>query len=169
MRKITHLIDLFSDCVGSIIAPLTLIMMLLTCIVVTARYLFNVGATSIQESVIYLHGAVFMLGIAYTLRQSGHVRVDILYQKFSARTQALVNLFGTLVFLFPVAIFIFLTSFDYVSFSWSLKEGSPEPGGLPYVYILKTLIPTMAMLLLLQGIAELLRNLEMLLEGKGKH
>ncbi|MEO2175882.1 MAG: TRAP transporter small permease subunit [bacterium] len=166
MKKITHLIDLLSDCVGTIIAPLTLIMMLLTCIVVAARYLFNVGATSIQETVIYLHGIVFMLGIAYTLRQSGHVSVDIVYQRLSLKTRAVVNLFGTLVFLFPVAIFLIWTSLDYVSFSWSLKEGSPEPGGLPFVYLLKTLIPVMAILLLLQGIAELLRNLETLLQGK---
>ncbi|HIG42159.1 MAG TPA: TRAP transporter small permease subunit [Gammaproteobacteria bacterium] len=141
-------------------------MMLLTCIVVAARYLFNVGATSIQETVIYLHGIVFMLGIAYTLRQSGHVSVDIVYQRLSLKTRAVVNLFGTLVFLFPVAIFLIWTSLDYVSFSWSLKEGSPEPGGLPFVYLLKTLIPVMAILLLLQGIAELLRNLETLLQGK---
>jgi len=166
LKKITHLIDLLSDCVGTIIAPLTLIMMLLTCIVVAARYLFNVGATSIQETVIYLHGIVFMLGIAYTLRQSGHVSVDIVYQRLSLKTRAVVNLFGTLVFLFPVAIFLIWTSLDYVSFSWSLKEGSPEPGGLPFVYLLKTLIPVMAILLLLQGIAELLRNLETLLQGK---
>ncbi len=166
MKKITHLIDLLSDCVGTIIAPLTLIMMLLTCIVVAARYLFNVVATSLQETVIYLHGIVFMLGIAYTLRQSGHVSVDIVYQRLSLKTRAVVNLFGTLVFLFPVAIFLIWTSLDYVSFSWSLKEGSPEPGGLPFVYLLKTLIPVMAILLLLQGIAELLRNLETLLQGK---
>jgi TRAP-type mannitol/chloroaromatic compound transport system permease small subunit len=143
-------------------------MMVLTCIVVTARYVFNIGAIPVQESVVYLHGSVFMLGIAYTLQQSGHVRVDILYQNYSPRVKALANLFGTLVFLMPLAIFIFWTSLDYVAFSWSLKESSPEPGGLPFIYLLKTLIPIMAFLLLLQGIAELLRNFVIVAAGKGK-
>ena len=104
-----------------------------------------------------------MLGISYTLRQSGHVRVDIIFQKLSLRGQAAVNSFGTLIFLMPLSMFIFWTSLDYVSLAWSLKETSAEPGGLPFVFILKTLIPLMALTLFLQGVAELLRNLIVLL------
>lgn len=137
-------------------------MMLFTGGIVIARYVFNIGAIPIQESVIYMHGTVFMLGIAYTLRHSGHVRVDILYQRLSSRGQTIVDLLGTIFFLFPVAIFILWTSLDFVSFSWSFKETSAEPGGLPFIYLLKTLIPLMAILLLTQGLAELLKNIKKL-------
>jgi TRAP-type mannitol/chloroaromatic compound transport system permease small subunit len=106
-----------------------------------------------------------MLGIAYTLKQSAHVRVDILYSRFSPRKQALVNLFGTTVFLIPFSIFLLWTSLDFVSLSWSLNESSAEPGGLPFVYLLKTLIPIMPVLLLAQGIAEIMRNLSYLRHG----
>ena len=159
MTKIILILDRISDWIGNLIAPLTLLMMLFTCIVVAARYLFNTGAIPLQESVTYLHGTVFMLGISYTLQQSGHVRVDILYSKLSKKHQAIIDSSGSILFLFPMAIFIFWTSLDYVQFSWSLKETSIEPGGLPIVYILKTLIPIMAILLFLQGIAEFLRSL----------
>lgn len=142
---------------------MTILMMLLTCYVVVARYVFSVGAVAVQETVIYLHSIVVMLGISYTLRQSGHVRVDIIFQKLSLRGQAAVNSFGTLIFLMPLSMFIFWTSLDYVSLAWSLKETSAEPGGLPFVFILKTLIPLMALTLFLQGVAELLRNLIVLL------
>ena len=144
-------------------------MMLLTCIVVIARYILNVGAIQIQESVIYLHGIVVMLGIAYTLRHEGHVRVDIFYQKFSPRLKAMVNLFGTLVFLFPVAIFILWSSIDYVHFSWQLKEVSAEPGGLPFVYVQKSLLLIMAALLILQGVAEILRNIVQITNREYQH
>lgn len=138
-------------------------MMLITCLVVVLRYLFNTGSIALQESVTYLHGIVFLLGIAYTLKQQGHVRVDILYQKLPARIQASIDIFGTLLFLFPVCIFITLVSIEYVWFSWSLLESSAEPGGLPGVFLLKTLIPLMAVSVLLQGTSELLRNTLILL------
>ena len=83
MNKVIDLFDRLSDMVGNLIAPITIIMMVLTCIVVFVRYLLNAGAIPIQETVVYLHGSVFMLGIAYTLKQSAHVRVDILYSRFS--------------------------------------------------------------------------------------
>ena len=97
----------------------------------------------------YLHGMVFLLGIAFALKQNAHVRVDIIYQKASRRTQAKIDLLGTLLFLFPVAAFIGWMSIDFVAFSWRVGEGSAEPGGLPGVYLLKTLLPLMAILLLL--------------------
>ncbi len=162
MDKLIHILETLIETTGRILAPLTFLMMILTCAVVVARYVFNVGAIPIQESIVYLHGTVFMLGIAYTLKQSGHVRVDIVYQRCSEHVQTLIDLFGTIIFLFPVGIFLLWTSIDFVSFSWLLKETSPEPGGLPFVYLLKTLLPIMAILLLIQGLAELLKNLRKL-------
>ena len=163
MDKLIHILETLIETTGRILSPLTFLMMILTCAVVIARYVFNVGAIPIQESIVYLHGTVFMLGIAYTLKQSGHVRVDIVYQRCSEHVQTLIDLLGTIIFLFPVGIFLLWTSIDFVSFSWSLKETSPEPGGLPFIYLLKTLLPVMAILLLIQGLAEFLKNLRKLL------
>lgn len=110
----------------------------------------------------YMHGMVFMLGIGYTLKHQGHVRVDIFYEKLPIRKKALIDLFGTLVFLLPIGLFILLGSINYVSFSWSLSERSAQPGGLPGVFLLKTLIPLMAFLLVLQGLAEIGRSIILL-------
>ena len=157
-RKTIGAIDLLNDCVGRTVAWLTFAMVIVTCGVVLARYLFGAGSIALQESVMYMHGSVFMLAIAFTLKEKAHVRVDVLHEKLSVQTRALIDMFGILLFLMPVSIFIFWTSLDYVSFSWSLLESSSQPGGLPGVYLLKTLIPAMAGLLFLQGIAEFLRS-----------
>lgn len=157
LTRTIRLIDKVALTTGSLIAPLTVAMMLTTVVVVVARYGFGQGAIPLQEGVIYMHALVFMLGIAYTLKSEAHVRVDIVYQRIPPRIQAIVDLAGTVLFLFPISAFIFWTSLDYVSLSWRMSEGSGEPGGLPAVYLLKTLIPVMAVLLGLQGIAEVLR------------
>jgi len=167
VRRLLGFLDSLADKTGLFVAPMTLAMMFLTCIVVVARYLFRTGATPLQESVMYLHGVVFMLAIAWTLKVQGHVRVDILYHKFSPRARAMVDLLGTVFFLTPVCVFIFWTSLDYVSLSWSMQESSATPDGLPGIYLLKTLIPVTAVLLLLQGIAEIIRNLAVLLDADG--
>jgi TRAP-type mannitol/chloroaromatic compound transport system permease small subunit len=137
-------------------------MMFITCLIVVARYVFNLGSIALQETVMYMHGMVFMLGIGYTLKHQGHVRVDIFYEKLSIRKKALIDLFGTLVFLLPIGLFILIASLNYVSFSWSLSESSAQPGGLPGVFLLKTLIPLMAFLLVLQGLAEIGRSIILL-------
>ncbi|MFP6807864.1 MAG: TRAP transporter small permease subunit [Pseudomonadales bacterium] len=154
-RKLVDAIDAISEFVGLTISWLSLAMMVVTCIIVASRYIFNLGSIALQETVVYMHGIVFMLGIAYTLKHQGHVRVDIFYGEFSVRKRALVDLIGALIFLLPVGLFLFFSSLNYVSFAWSLGESSAQPGGLPGVYLLKTLIPLMAFLLVLQGIAEI--------------
>lgn len=155
-------IDRLNDLTGRLVSWITLLMVIVTCAVVLARYVFGVGSIALQESVMYMHGIVFMLGIAFTLKEQGHVRVDVLHEKFSRRTRTLIDIAGTVLFLLPVSIFILLTSLDYVSFSWSLRESSAQPGGLPGVFLVKTLIPVMAALLALQGIAEILRGIKSL-------
>ena len=158
-------IGVVADITGRVIAPLTIVMMILTVVVVIARYLFNVGSIPVQETVVYMHAMVFMLGIPYTLRQEGHVRVDLVYQRLSARSQACVNLAGTWLFLVPLAVFIFYAAWTYVGLAWQLKEGSAEPGGLPIVYLLKTLIPVFAVCLLLEAIAQTGRLAREILNG----
>ena len=116
----------------------------------------------------YMHGVVFMLGIAFTLKEHGHVRVDVLHEKFPPRVKIAIDIAGHLLFLIPFSIFILWTSLDYVSFSWSLRESSGQPGGLPGVYLVKGLIPAMAVLLLLQGVSEILKGFLSLTPGAGK-
>ena len=159
MNRFVHLLDNINEFVGSSIAWLTFIMVFATCLVVVLRYIFNIGSIALQESVMFMHGMVFMLGIGYTLKHKGHVRVDIFYEKFSTRTKAMVDLLGTIIFLLPLGVFFLVGSLNYVSFSWSLLESSAQPGGLPGIFLLKTLIPIMAGLLLIQGLAEIGRSI----------
>ncbi len=156
-------LDRLAELTGQATAWLTLVLVLVTFTVVVLRYAFQFGSIAMQESILYLHASVFMLGAAYTLRIDGHVRVDIFYRGFSARHKALVNLLGSLLLLLPVCIFLLWSSWGYVATSWSLHEGSREAGGLPYVYLLKTLIPLSAVLLILQGVSQVLSSLGTLL------
>jgi len=165
LRTLADLIDGLSDRIGHAIAWLTLGTVIITFVVVVMRYLFQTGSIALQESISYLHAAVFMLGAAYTLRHDGHVRVDIVYRKLSARARAWVDLAGSLLLLLPVCTFILLISLEYVVASWAVLEGSQEASGLNAVFLLKTLIPVMAVLLLLQGCAQLLRSV-LLLAGQ---
>lgn len=165
MKQLITLINTLNDKVGQGIAWLTLGMVMVTFIVVVLRYVFNFGSIALQESVIYMHALVFMLGAAYTLRQDGHVRVDIFYRHMSLRKKAIVDLFGNLFFLIPVCMFIVYSSWEYVSESWNLKEGSREAGGLPWIYLLKTAIPIMAILLILQGVGNILQQIATMITG----
>jgi len=123
------------------------------------RYGLGIGSIALQESVLYMHAMVFMLGAAYTFKDDEHVRVDVLYRDFSPRKKAWVNILGGLFFLLPFCAYTAYMSIDYVAASWRVLETSQEPGGLPFVYLLKTLIPIMMALLIIQGIADILKNL----------
>lgn len=159
MHRLVHFLDCVTDIIGKAISFLLLFMMLVTCLVVVLRYLFNSGEIIfLQQVVSYLHATTFLLAAGWTLKRNGHVRVDIFYRKMSARRKAWVDSLGILIFLMPFCVFLFMTSMDFVGRSWSIKETSVDAGGIPYVYLLKTLIPGMAVLLFLQGTAELLRN-----------
>jgi TRAP-type mannitol/chloroaromatic compound transport system permease small subunit len=163
--KLVRIIDSFTEMLGKMISWLTLLMVLLTFTIVVLRYGFNLGWIAMQESVLYFHGIVFMLGAAYTLKHDGHVRVDIFYQKFSLTQKAWVNLIGGLVLLMPVCVFIFFISINYVLAAWQIMERSSEAGGLPLVYLNKTLILTLAVTMVFQGLAEVLRNLLVILSA----
>lgn len=159
LETIADRLDDFAELTGRLLAWLTLGIVGVTFTVVIMRYLLESGSIALQESVSYLHATVFMLGAAYTLKNDGHVRVDIVYQRLSGVMRAWVNLLGTLLLLTPVCIYIIVASYDYVSVSWSIREGSREAGGLDAVFLLKTAIPLMAGLLLLQGVSVMLRSL----------
>lgn len=134
-------------------------MVIVTFTVVVLRYVFDLGWIALQESISYMHAVVFMLGAAYTFKNNAHVRVDIFYNRFDKRGKAWIDVSGNLIFLMPVCVFIFIHSLNYVSVSWRIKEASLETGGLPFIYLLKTVIPLMALLLLLQAIADTAKQL----------
>ena len=158
----TVVINRFTDLLGRTVAWLTALMAVTTVVVVVLRYAFDQGAIMLQESVMYFHGLVFMLGIPYALKENAHVRVDLFYSRWSERRRVLIDLCGHIVFLIPVASFILLYSWDYVVGSWRIREGSPEVGGIPAVYALKSLLPVMAATLLLQGVAQVLASISKL-------
>ena len=164
LRTVVHTIDSITDISGRALAWLALAMGMLTALIVVMRYGFGYNSIYVQELVVYLHGSLFMLGAAYALKRGAHVRVDIFYRRFSPRTRAWVDALGGIVFLMPFCLFVLGMSWQFVTESWAIREISSEPGGIPAVYLLKTLIPLMAINLLLQGIAETLRNALVLVE-----
>lgn len=156
---IAQTIDSVSRSVGNAVAFAAIAMALVTTTVVILRYGFGQGAIAAQESVLYLHGALFMLGAAPTLLTDKHVRVDVFYRNFTDRQKHWVNTIGHTVFTLPFCTLIVFGSWGYVSESWSIMESSPEPGGIPAVFLLKTLIPAMALLLALQAVSLIIQGL----------
>ena len=159
-------LDAVSIKVGHAVSWLTLLMVLVTFVIVVMRYAFGAGLIWLQESLTWMHAAVFMLGAAYTLQQEQHVRVDIFYRKMSDKHRAWVNFLGVLVFIFPICAFFVYTSIDYVAASWSIREVSRNSGGLPYPFVplLKSVLIIMPVAVGLQGISLLLRSIRAIRE-----
>ena len=153
------MLDRFSALLGKASAWLTLFMVLVTFVVVVLRYVFDAGLIWLQESVVWMHGFVFMVGAAYTLQQEEHVRVDIFYREMSPKRRALVDLIGVTVFLLPLCALLGWKAFDYVAVSWQLQEASRESGGLPYplIPLLKSILVVMPITVGLQGVTLLSR------------
>jgi len=152
-------IDTFSEYTGRAVSWLCLLMVLLSCLIVVLRYGFNIGSVALQESLTYLHATVFLLGAAYTLKNDGHVRVDIFYRGYTERGKAWVNALGSLVFLLPMSLILLLSGWDYALRSWEILEGSPHADGIPALFLLKSLIPLSAATLVLQALADTFRGL----------
>lgn len=167
LEKTQSLINNFNEWIGRSVAWFIIAMVIVTFFNVVMRYGFNFGLIAIQESVIYLHSFVFMLAIAYTYKHNEHVRVDIFYSKYSDSQKAWTDLLGTVFLLSPFCIYLIFSSWEYASNAWKLLEGSREAGGLPLVFILKTLVPLMPILLLLQGISTVCNSI-MTISTKGK-
>lgn len=155
LSPIVNAINTTNSALGKLVSYATFAMALIMFAIVVLRYGFNLGWIAMQESVMYLHAAVFLLGSAFTFQHNGHVRVDMFYRKFSEKKQACVNLFGSLLFMLPVSLYIGIICFQYVLDSWRLLEGSREPGGLPFVYILKSFLLIFAVSMVLQAIADI--------------
>ncbi len=161
-------IDWLNEQVGRLVSWLTLATVVVCAAVVILRYAFNIGYIWMQELYVWTYALVFLVAAGFTLRHQGHVRVDIFYAAASARTKAWVDLFGTLVFLFPWLILIAWTAWPYVRASWALAEGSSQTEGMPAIYLLKTALLLFCALLGLQGMAVIARSI-LTLAGRGEH
>jgi TRAP-type mannitol/chloroaromatic compound transport system permease small subunit len=157
MHSLIDNIERFIDWSGRTVSWLTLLMVIVTFIVVVLRYVFDIGWIALQESITYMHALVFLVGASWAMQQEAHVRVDIFYSRFSSKTKAWVDLFGSLLMLLPVMAFVAWISWEYVSESWNVLEGSREAGGLPGVFLLKSLILVLAIMLILQALVQIVR------------
>lgn len=153
--------------VGAIVRWFALLMVLIQFAVVIMRYSLGFSHIAVNESVLYLHAAMFMLGAGYTLLIDGHVRVDIFYAKASPLKKAAIDALGHLALLMPSMLALLYWSFPSVASAWKIKEGAISVGGIPATWVMKLFIPAFCLLLLIQSLACLLRNLLILL-NKGE-
>jgi TRAP-type mannitol/chloroaromatic compound transport system permease small subunit len=159
LSALARTIDRFSRIVGQTTAWLALIMVLVQFLVVVLRYVFGLGFIWMQESIMYMHGLLFMVGAGYTLLMDGHVRVDVFYREASPRGKAVVDLLGSLFFLIPFCVLILWVSYGYVANSWRVLEGSKETSGIQGIYLLKTTILVFGGLVILQGVSVVARSI----------
>ena len=154
---IAERIDRLIAAIGRAVMWLCLFLVLTQFTVVLMRYAFGIGSIWLTESILYAHAALFLLAAAWTLQQDGHVRVDVFYSRASPRTKAIIDLLGALILLLPFMAVIFFFALPYAARSWAILERSRETSGLPFVYLLKSLIPLFALLMGLQGISQAMR------------
>ncbi|WP_209424555.1 TRAP transporter small permease subunit [Pararhodobacter sp. SW119] len=165
MARLADSLDWINRAAGAVVMWLALAMVLLQFVLVLMRYVFGVASIFWGEGVLYLHAMIFMLGAGYTLWAQGHVRVDIFHAKLSPRGQALVDIFGHLALLGPALIMLLYWSWPMVRRSWAILEGPISVGGIPAAFLLKSLVPAFCVLLLIQGVSALIRDLIRLREG----
>jgi len=167
LNRVLSQAEAFIDWSGRTVSWLSLLLVLVTFIVVVLRYVFDSGSIALQETTTYFHATIFLVGMAYTLQHNAHVRVDIFYSRLSKQGQAWIDLCGALFLLLPFMLFISWISWEYIADSWAVLEGSREAGGLPGVFLLKSLILVMTLLLSLQALTQVARNIETILNQKG--
>lgn len=169
LKTVSHFIDTFNQWVGKGVAWVTLGLVAVVFVDVVMRYAFKTSYVFTQELEWHLFAFIFLIGAGYTLFHDGHVRVDILYQRLNAKGRAWVNLLGVVLFLIPGCIMVVLTSWKFVANSWAIMEGSPDPGGIPFRFVVKGCIPVGFVLLLLQGISLGIKSLlEVMGHGEAK-
>jgi TRAP-type mannitol/chloroaromatic compound transport system permease small subunit len=153
LKTLCRLIDTLNEWIGRGVAWVTLALVVVIFIDVVMRYLFNTSFVFTQELEWHLFAFIFLIGAGYTLLHDGHVRVDIIYQRLGLKGQAWINLLGVIFFLIPGCFMVMSTSWKFVVNSYMIMEGSPDPGGIPFRFIVKGCIPAGFLLLLIQGIS----------------
>jgi TRAP-type mannitol/chloroaromatic compound transport system permease small subunit len=152
-KDICRWIDTLNTVVGKLVAWVTALVVLVVFVDVVMRYAFRISFVFTQELEWHLFAFIFLMGAGYTLLKDGHVRVDIFYQRFGPKGRGWVNLIGVIFFLIPGCMLILLTSIPFVKSSFLVMEGSPDPGGIPYRWVLKACIIVGFLLVLLQGVS----------------
>ena len=153
-KKLLQSFNTINIVIGKTISWLVLIMVSVVFSIVVMRYIFSTGRIWVQELVIWMHAAVFLLSAAYTLSEDSHVRVDVFFRRWNLKTQSRINLIGSVLCLCPVSLFLVFGSLDYVASSWVVKEASKDAGGLvfPFISLLKTMIPVCGAMLFFQAL-----------------
>ncbi|MGF1705552.1 TRAP transporter small permease subunit [Enterovibrio baiacu] len=156
-------INRIADALGWVASSLFLLLMLNVFYNVVMRYAFDSVSIALQEMEWHLFSAVFLLGVPYAVKAGGHVRIDVLYERWSEKTQALVDLLGCVLFLMPFAILIVYFGIDFANESLQLGESSGDPGGLPHRWIIKAMIPLSFFFIAVTGLGLILNALTRLL------
>ena len=162
LEKSEAIINRFSDALGKLTAILFILLLLNVFYDVIMRYLFNDVSIGMQELEWHLYASIFLLSIPYALYKEGHVRVDIIYAGLDARKQAWIDLFGSIFFLIPFALLVAWYGIDFTYESYDLGERSGDPGGLPYRWIIKSVIPLAFFAISISGIGLILKSINTL-------
>ena len=166
VKSIIQLIDLINEWAGRSVSWLLVIMVLNVFFVVVLRYIFSYGAIWMQELYVWNHSIVFLLGAGYTLLHNGHVRIDLIYRTASLKYKSIIDIIGSIIFALPVIYCIFLKSLPMVQRSWGVLEKSAEAGGLPGLFLFKSVLLVFCILFGLQFISLALKNLSSLIIDK---
>lgn len=162
MESLQNIFDRFSDIVGKVAATLMILLLINVFYDVVARYFFKSSSIGLQELEWHLFASMFLLGIAYTLKEEGHVRVDVIYERLSVKGKAWINCLGCLFFLLPFCALIIWYGYGFALESYNLQETSGDPGGLSHRWIIKSMIPFSALALALSALGVLIKNLRSL-------
>lgn len=161
LLKLEKIFDKFANWIGYFCGIVMVLMMLNVFYDVIMRYFFKTGSIGMQELEWHFFSLIILLGLAYTLKEDAHVRVDIIYDGFTPKKKALVNIFGTIFMLLPFALLVASNSIGYVVEAYISGEGSGDPGGLPYRWIIKSMIPFSFFLLTLASIGFIIKNINL--------
>ncbi|WP_201294538.1 TRAP transporter small permease subunit [Colwellia sp. 20A7] len=171
MKTLLNILEKFIDAVGSLCSLLMILMILNVFYDVLMRYFFNDVSIAMQELEWHLYAAMFMFGIGYTLKEDGHVRVDVIYDQLSKKSQAIINIAGSLLFALPFTLLILYFSWDYALEAYTMGEGSADPWGLPHRWIIRSVIPVSSIYLLvclLYVVLTQIKSLSTLVPEKGE-
>jgi len=158
LRRIANIIDSINEWIGNVVAWVTAGLVAVVFVDVVMRYAFNTSFVFTQELEWHLFGFIFLIGAGYTLSKDGHVRVDIIYQRLGPKAKAWINLIGGFLFLFPGCLMVVITGWKFAYNAFVILEGSPDPGGIPFRFIIKGTIPVGFALITLQGISMVIHS-----------
>ena len=159
LLKLEQWVNGFSDLLGKVAGLLLIVLLFNVFYDVIMRYVFNDVSIGMQELEWHLYATIFLLGVSYALRHDGHVRVDIIYERLGAKRQGWVDLIGTLVFLLPFTLLVFYYGLGFVAESWDMSEQSGDPGGLPFRWAIKSMIPIAFFSMAISGIGLVLHSI----------